>query len=167
MSLNISVFEQTKQILPVYWAYCGSALIANLIIIIVYLSSQKLRSKFALFIGLAFAERINGAAFLVTGKSCLWKLRLTCSRDLKILGIERIISEYSLQIFYSFKRWYFFNSWKKHFSNLRLTSSYTFYLQNFVQKIKKLQMCDANIFQFLKNFHFPYFKTFINDAKIN
>uniref|UniRef100_A0A914Z4V8 G-protein coupled receptors family 1 profile domain-containing protein n=1 Tax=Panagrolaimus superbus TaxID=310955 RepID=A0A914Z4V8_9BILA len=86
MSLNISVFEQTKQILPVYWAYCGLgilAVIANLIVIIVYLSSPQLRSIFALFIGLAIAEGINGAAFLVT-------------------GIERIISEYSLQNVYSF-----------------------------------------------------------------
>uniref|UniRef100_A0AC34G5X2 Uncharacterized protein n=1 Tax=Panagrolaimus sp. ES5 TaxID=591445 RepID=A0AC34G5X2_9BILA len=85
---NLSIFDQTKNILPVYWTYCGLGLFAffaNFIIIFVYLSSASLRSKFALFIGLALAEGINGAAFFIT-------------------GMERLITEYSLQDVYTFPK---------------------------------------------------------------
>lgn len=72
MASNISIFDQTKEILPIYWAYCGLgffALVSNIFIVVVYLSSPMLRKQFTLFIGMAVAEGINGAAFLATGKT--------------------------------------------------------------------------------------------------
>ena len=64
------MFELTKDVLPVYYSYIVLgfiALFANLIIITVYFSTYKLRTKFAMYIGLAAADMINGLGFTITG----------------------------------------------------------------------------------------------------
>ncbi|KAE9553641.1 hypothetical protein FO519_003142 [Halicephalobus sp. NKZ332] len=80
-----SIFEKTKDILPVYYCYTVFGILAfvsNLVIIVVYLSNNLLRSRFSMYAGLAVADMINGLGFIVT-------------------GLERLRQEYSLMDVYS------------------------------------------------------------------
>ena len=68
---SVSMFELTKDVLPVYYSYMVLGFIAlftNLIIIAIYFSRYKLRTKFAMYIGLAAADMINGLGFAITGE---------------------------------------------------------------------------------------------------
>uniref|UniRef100_A0AC35FUC7 G-protein coupled receptors family 1 profile domain-containing protein n=1 Tax=Panagrolaimus sp. PS1159 TaxID=55785 RepID=A0AC35FUC7_9BILA len=85
---RLTLYDTTKQFIPIYWTYCGIGLfafIANLFIVFIYLSSAQFRSRFTLFISLAIAEGINGAAFLMA-------------------GIARLLMEDSFRAMYSYPR---------------------------------------------------------------
>ncbi|KAE9548800.1 hypothetical protein FO519_007984 [Halicephalobus sp. NKZ332] len=67
---QLSILEETRDVLPIYYCYTIFGILAflvNLIIVVVYFSNNSLRTKFTMYAGLAVADMINGLGFAVTG----------------------------------------------------------------------------------------------------